>query len=1089
MFLTFSLKAQKSVLVTPESAFTKFQEGERLYLKGAYLSAIPLLEEATSLYENNYDGQLVTSSLHSLALLHTGQKNQAYNILIQAASLMNGDKTNTEEALVAYNLCVSRYYWESYELSKALDLSQGIEKKMKVRTLDLTPAIKIELYEYLGAIKNSKGDYKTAVQYYKTAIDIADKMPPKDRNQKMFKFDYFKLGELYQKRKKNYKALELYTKIEERKADIYNNNVLDDIELKYQLGVVYSNLQEYDRSIELLKTVAENIKTLNKKGHRAANTNARIGAVMIQKKLYKEAIEWNTQALKFWNNFLQIDDLNYIYEAYLNQGLLYQQALSTNEALAFYRMTVSDSEKDWETTLQQRGISPLKSNQLKLNSIHLNLSWLAYEKAGDLIPKFPQEKQFFLKIELHIAKGDLLFKANNYNKAKTYYQEALKTMKSLYQPKHPWISEVALKLSKCLLLEKDYSSALALVNEAVNATLKEGKTISTQEIPKASDIYSPFELLNAIRVKGLILSKVAEKKTKKELQRVLDNCGMAIELVTRLRRTHRNDGERYKLSELTSQICTQAVLAANSLYELTQESIYLEEIFNYEELSKSANLLETLRDLKAKEIANIPQEFIDQEYQIKVTLSYLRREIFYESRDTSKFGIDRIDELREKVTEKTKEHQDLLKQLEKAYPRYYKMKYDYKGITIQELQKELTEEEAFLEYMVNDSFIFVLAITKDAVFNEYKKTPVSITGTITNVLRYIRTHKPENFAKTSHDLYKIIIGEVFLEKIGKKKLIVVPDGALSYLPFGILVKNKVTSKEQGTELYTVLDYLIEDCSIVYNYSANLFLNSINASPKSTKDKICAWAPSFVKMGTVLREKNITDMIMELPAAKEEADMIAKLFEGQVIAEESDMESNFKQHASDFSVLHIATHGIIRDKDPIFSNLVFNKGQDEDGILHTYELFNMQLNAELAVLSACNSGVGELEVGEGVISIARGFAYAGVPNIVMSTWAVSDEATKILMHAFYLNLKEGLPKGEALQQAKVEFLEESGLNETLQDPFFWGSFVVLGNTNPVYSLVEQGLWRYWKIFAVGLLLILLLIAIGWRRRGKKKQAIT
>jgi CHAT domain-containing protein len=1084
------LKAQSSALATPNTAFDEFQKGEALYIKGDYAAAIPFFAQATSLYENNYDGQLIASSLHSLALLHIGQKNEAYNILIQAAGLMNGDKANTEEALIAYNLCVSRYYWESYELSKALELSQGIEKKIKVITPAFLSSVKIELYQYLGAIKNSKGAYETAIKYYKSAIAAAEKIPSENRNKALFKFDYFKLGELYQKTKKEYEALALYKTIEERKVEIYNNDEADNIELLYQLGMIHSTIQEYDKSSDLLKEVAKRIKDFNKKGHRAANTNAGLAQVMIQKKRYKEAIKWNTQALKIWNNFLQVDDLNYIYEAYLNQGFLYQKEDFAEDALTWYEMTVSGAEKNWQAALQKRGLSVLKTNKKSLKALNINLSWLAYEKAADLIPRFPQKEQFPLKVEIHIAKGDLLFNAGNYLKAKTYYKEALDTMRVVYGQRHPWVSEIALKLSKCLLLEKDYTAALTFVNEAVNASLKEGETISDQKLPAPSKIYYPFELLNAISTKGVILSGIAQKKTKKELVKVLDNYDVAVQLLTRLRRIHRNEGEQYKLSSLTDQICKQAVVTANTLFELTKESIYLEEIFRYEELSKSANLLETIRDLKAKRIANVPQKLIDEEHQIKVVLSYLNKEIFYESRDTSKAAANRIKELRAQVNLKSKAHQDLLSRIEKEYPEYYKMKYDYQGITIKELQEELTEEEAFLEYMVSDSFVFVLVITKDAVYNQYKKTQTPISNKITRLLRYIRTRKANEFAKVGYEVYEIIIGEVLAEKISGKKLIIVPDEALNYLPFGVLPQGAISSEEQGDAIYSKLDYFITKHAMVYNYSASLFVNSKQQIQQATKEKICAWAPSFENMESILREKEIANSITELPAAKEESDMVAKLFGGQLVAEGKGMEANFKQYGPDFGVLHIATHGIIEDQNPIFSNLVFNNGNEEDGILHTYELFNMELNAELAVLSACNSGVGQLKKGEGVVSIARGFAYAGVPNIVMSTWAVSDEATKILMNHFYLNLQQGLPKGEALQQAKITFLEGFEDNDALQAPFFWGSFVVLGNTNPVDSLIDIGLWAYWKIFAgiIGVFVLFLIFKLRSRFKKKKTQVV-
>lgn len=114
----------------------------------------------------------------------------------------------------------------------------------------------------------------------------------------------------------------------------------------------------------------------------------------------------------------------------------------------------------------------------------------------------------------------------------------------------------------------------------------------------------------------------------------------------------------------------------------------------------------------------------------------------------------------------------------------------------------------------------------------------------------------------------------------------------------------------------------------------------------------------------------------------------------------------------------------------------------DGLLHTYELLSMNLNADLICLSACNSGFGELQRGEGVMSLARGFMYANVPNVLMSLWAVPDKATGDIMQSFYAELKNGRPYEHALHQAKITYLRDA--DEHLSNPFYWASFVYMGD---------------------------------------------
>ena len=141
---------------------------------------------------------------------------------------------------------------------------------------------------------------------------------------------------------------------------------------------------------------------------------------------------------------------------------------------------------------------------------------------------------------------------------------------------------------------------------------------------------------------------------------------------------------------------------------------------------------------------------------------------------------------------------------------------------------------------------------------------------------------------------------------------------------------------------------------------------------------------------------------------------------------------------------------------------------------------MQLNADIAVLSACNSGMGKLSHSEGVIGVASGFAYAGVPNIIMSKWPVSDWSTSILMLYFYQNIKKGIPKAEALQQAKKTYLNKYQKNSEQLAPMYWGAFVLHGNNEVVEALLPLPFSNY------GIILVLFVGFVGfifWRLKSK------
>ena len=158
------------------------------------------------------------------------------------------------------------------------------------------------------------------------------------------------------------------------------------------------------------------------------------------------------------------------------------------------------------------------------------------------------------------------------------------------------------------------------------------------------------------------------------------------------------------------------------------------------------------------------------------------------------------------------------------------------------------------------------------------------------------------------------------------------------------------------------------------------------------------------------------------------------------------------------------HGILDTKRPMMSSLAFTENRDstEDNFLHAYEISNMKLNANLVVLSACETGYGKFEQGEGVVSIARSFMYAGVPSLVVSLWQVNDVSTAKIMNSFYLNLSDGMNKATALRHAKLDYLKNT--KGITGHPAFWSPFIQLGDSRPIY-LKTRVSWLTWGVGAI------------------------
>ncbi len=324
-----------------------------------------------------------------------------------------------------------------------------------------------------------------------------------------------------------------------------------------------------------------------------------------------------------------------------------------------------------------------------------------------------------------------------------------------------------------------------------------------------------------------------------------------------------------------------------------------------------------------------------------------------------------------------------------------------------------------------------------------------------------------DFRNKSQYLYDILLDEYFpLENYSS--LIIVPDDVLGYLSFETLINSSDTSNKTK---FKDFNYLIQSHSIAYSYSGTLLFKHL-LKKKQHKTNYLAMAPSYSNVGTanVNSYANLRDIekyLIPLQYTIQEVMNIGNVFTGKVLLEGEATEANFKKYASKYGILHFAMHALINDEDPLASKLIFTLDNDtiEDGFLNTYEIYDLNLNADLAVLSACKTGVGKLSKGEGIMSLARGFLYAGVPGIVMTLWEVEDVSSVKIMDEFYKNLKNGLPKDIALRNSKLEYLNNS--NQLQSHPYFWGAFVQIGDNSPINSSKFP---RYIVIIAIGFLLI-------------------
>ncbi|MBK7869568.1 MAG: CHAT domain-containing protein [Saprospiraceae bacterium] len=371
-----------------------------------------------------------------------------------------------------------------------------------------------------------------------------------------------------------------------------------------------------------------------------------------------------------------------------------------------------------------------------------------------------------------------------------------------------------------------------------------------------------------------------------------------------------------------------------------------------------------------------------------------------------------------------------------------------------EVQKELLQPgQALLEYFVGDSSIFIFVLRPDTLVMQEVKKDFPLEDWVSSLRDNIylnRTTGATAYAEAAYNLYQKLIAPV--KSLLPKQLIIIPDGILGYVPFEALL----TAKPERAIRFNTHAYLLKEHQISYCYSATL-LREMQQKKKVQEPTgtLLAVAPFYSGDTTLLAnlfayDETTRKDLAPLQNSGEEVYRISKLWKGEVLTGADATETKFTELAGNYRILHLATHGRADERVGDYSFLAFSEIKDsvENELLYVRDLYNLQLNADLVVLSACETGLGKLSRGEGIISLARAFAYAGAKSIVTTLWSVDDAKTKDVMVDFYRNLKKGMTKDAALRQAKLNYLK-GHTNPGDAHPYYWAGFAPIGDMRALH----------------------------------------
>ena len=337
--------------------------------------------------------------------------------------------------------------------------------------------------------------------------------------------------------------------------------------------------------------------------------------------------------------------------------------------------------------------------------------------------------------------------------------------------------------------------------------------------------------------------------------------------------------------------------------------------------------------------------------------------------------------------------------------------------------------------------------------------PASLREDIETFVRSIDQKDDSLYARLGSRLYRSFIEPLNTLLAPFENLVIVPDGALSLLPFEALLTDPVTVSTSNKRSYP---YLIKEYSVEYIPSLSLRSHIEGDEPDESYDRsLVAFAPVFegthASANTVsLRPEAAPSDWSYLPFSENEVNEIASLFSGQsgiwsflfgspqveTYLHEEATEKNFKNAvAKPARYLHLATHAFISEGNTRLTGIAFhpNGNADEDGILYVNEIYGLSLNTDLVVLSACETGSGTVIPGEGIWGLSRAFQYAGADHLLVSLWKIEDRSTSRLMEHFYSYQLDSDRKSRSLQQAKLKLIDEG----TFSHPRYWAPFIYIG----------------------------------------------
>ncbi|MEM7367005.1 MAG: CHAT domain-containing tetratricopeptide repeat protein [Bacteroidota bacterium] len=687
------------------------------------------------------------------------------------------------------------------------------------------------------------------------------------------------------------------------------------------------------------------------------------------------------------------------------------------------------------------------------------------------------------QIQLLAVQGDLAFQQHKLQEALSLYQQALE----LSATKSNLGMAVPIKIhsgfAKLYSSQKNWKKAIHHHHLALQAFIPVG----VKDVPSPLSAEFPLEQIDQLpqflaNLKSTCLTLLIafqESHRPDYLDMLLTHTDQVLGLEKQLNSEFRTE-DKLQIIQKSRPILEFAIQGLSMERDSLRRLEHLPKAFSYFESSRALQLQESLHKNRAEQFAGLPANLLQLERDIRQDL------IFYRKKQHSLLARNATDQIKldlwiQKAV-RLEQRQDSLKEVFRTqYPEYYHLRFGYMLPSLADIQKKLPAETAIISYFRGDSSLFSMVVRNHSVHLSRLCSAREFQHRLSSYLDHLHLSDPTAFLTQyssdeadriyhplqveSHALYQTLIAPMTSYLEGSTHLMIIPDREVGLLPFAAL----------STEPPPGGQYLIHRYRTSYAYGASFLAEAWQSSSRNSQKTYGGFAPIYSP------NQMENNSLIDLPFARKEVQKAAELFSGDAFLGEEASKSRFTSVAGNYKILHLAMHTQIDSGNmPTF---VFFHQADESAsyLLQTTELYGYSLPSQLAVLSACNTGKGEWKSGEGILSLAHAFAYAGCRSQVMSLWQVDDQTGSEIVLDFYEALEQGQTVDQALRTAKLAFLNTTG-NSRLSHPYFWATFLAVGDMKAVQ--VHAFGFTY---LVIGLLFLLILImGIGYLRRTSSRR---